>query len=401
MRVIKANAIPKFIEILIVLYVFHTTIPIFGYYTPAIVHSGIMLLLYVYLAVYDKSFGRNVMMVLPIFSIHILHLLLRSSSFTKELYMELQLFLYPLLALYLMRYADRKALKRILLFIGISYLVTAITTYIGNQIFPYASRNLAAVFQSDEEYMYDVYMKFNIGGFNIIYAYVLLTPVVMYMIRSKVVPRIISILLLIVISLVIVISEYTTAFFSLIMIVASLLVMPKNFGTRHLVGLVSIMFFVLFVFDSFIFPNMASLTGIFGSDLVNARLLELVNLSSGSGAFEGDLGSRYDFYKMSFDSFLKSPIWGSRNATLGGHSYFFDTLGGYGLLGLIAIILMYRQLLKVFYKPFPNNEFYGYSIFVLGIAIMLVILNPKDNITLLTFTVPVIAAFFSKKTQRI
>lgn len=395
------SVMPRFMEVLIVLYVFHTTLPIFGYFIPAAVHGAAVLLLFALLAVYDRSFVRNLGKVLPVFAIYFLSIVYHGfSNFAMEMYGLLQLVLYPMLALYLMQHAGEKALKRMLIFIGLSYVATAITTYIGNQMFPLASRQLAAIFQSDEVYMYDVYMKMNIGGFNFIYALVLLTPAVIFLIRSKNIPFLVGILLLVLFGATVIISEYTTALLSFLLILLSLLFLRKDFGGKQIGLLMTVAFIVVIVFDQLLFPQLTQLTGLFGSEAIDARLTEMSDFSTSGGASEGDLGSRINLYGISLNSFIQSPLWGSPNAKFGGHSYVFDNLARYGLLGLLGMIWMYRQMYRLYYKPLKNADFYGYALFTFAMAILLALLNPKDNLSVLTFMIPVIGSYFSKKTQQ-
>ncbi len=395
----KSLTIPFLIELLIVLYVFHTTIPVFGYYVPAIVHAAAVFLLYAILAMRDPFFFRNVVRCLPLVGLYLLAIIYRGfSNFVLDFYVLLQLFLFPLLALYLNRYASSNTLKRILLFICASYIITSITTYIGNQIYPLASRNLAAVFQSDDVYMFDVYTKMNIGGFNFIYALVLLTSIVMYMIRCKEIRFLIGLFLLAIISATVIASEYTTALLALLLTVLSLFLMRNSFGEKQITVLMIGILFLVFVYDNF-FPYLSNLSKLIGSEQVGSRLNELNDFSVRSSYFEGDLGSRYELYMTSLNSFANSPIWGSPNAVAGGHSLLFDSMAKYGLIGFFAMVLMYSQLFRLFYKPFKGARVYGYGLFALAIAIVLAIVNPKDNLPVLTFTIPIAASFFFKQQE--
>ncbi len=395
---VKTTTIPRYIEVLIVLYVFHTTLPAFGYYIPALVHGGTMAFLYFYLMSYDKHFGSNLSKALAIFSVSILSLLYNGlSNFATGVYWLLQIFIYPLLSLYLMRYANEKVLKRMLVAIGLSYLITAVTTYFGNQIFPLASRLIVSTEDVGEV---NLYRSYNIGGFNIVYAWVLLLPAVMYMIRNKVVSTYIGIVILIILSATVLAAEYTTALFVLVLTIATLLFI-RNIGSKQIIALMVAFVLVVTVFDQYIFPLLANFTGIFGSDQVDERLMELSSFAEGSASFEGDMGSRYDFYKVSWDSFAQSPIWGRRNAITGAHSYVFDTMAQYGLIGVLGLIIMYVQIFKSFYKPFKHSSFFGYALYTFCVALTLAIINPKDNMSVLTFMMPLAATYFTKYLQRI
>ena len=394
MRITKISAIPWPFELLIVLYVFHTTLPVFGFLIPAIVHGASMFLLYIMLATYDKHFGQNVVKTLPIFSIYILNIIYRGfSNFAVDIYWDLQIFLYPLLALYLMRYANGKTLKRMLIFIGVSYMITAITTYIGNIIFPLASRTIVS---TEDVNQVNTYRLYNIGGFNIIYAFVLLLPVVIYMMRDKILPLFWGIIVLIVILATILESEYTTALLVSTLTLVSLFLMRKRLSSKSVLALLAGIIIVVILFDQYIFPQMSRLIGVFEGEQINQKLRELSEFSVGQEAYEGDLGARYNFYKLSIESFANNPIWGSKEAALSGHSLILDTLGQSGLVGLFCLIVMYAQIFRSFYKPFKKTNFYGYAFYSFCIAIALAIINPKDNMLVLTFMIPLCSSYFSK-----
>ncbi len=393
-------AIPFFMEVLIVLYVFHTSLPIFGYYTPAAVHAIIVLLLYGMLIQYDNNFGNHIKSVIPIFIIYVLSFIYSGfDNFEYEFYGMLQILLFPLLSLYLMRNCSKKTLKRIIILICLSYFITAITTYIGNQIFPLASRTLATLGQDDETLMYDTYMKMNIGGFNFTYTLVLITPILMYMIRNKKIFFIIGVALIAIFSVVIVTTEYTTALLSFAMTVICLIFMRKKFGWKIVALILTGVILFVFVFDQYILPYLENFIGVFESEAIDTRLLELSKFTTNQASYEGDIGSRWELYNMSWESFYDSPIIGSSDAKVGGHSYVFDNLGKFGVVGLFGMIIMFRHINKSFYKPFKKSDIYGYVCFSLGLAIMLAILNPKDNIPVITFIIPILASYYFKQNK--
>lgn len=395
---VNTKSIPWYFLLLIVLYVYHSTLPVFGYYTPAAVHIFATLFLYVLLMVHDKQFLNNVGKVLPIFIINILSILYFGMSHVAiETYGLLQLFLYPLLALYLIRTADRVVLKRIVFWVLLSYVVTSVTTFWGCIRFPQAARDLATGMSDDQELL-SLYLQNNIGSFIFIYSLVLLLPTVICALRNRKIPVLIGLLLVVVMSFTIVQSEYSTA---LLLLLLSLMLFfaPKQFKSKQLGFIIIIFILVLLVLRNLL-PNMFTWLGEqFESELIQARMEELSNFSIIDDKYEGDIGSRYERILLDLESFARSPLWGSTSAVTGGHSYFFDNLARFGLVGLLGIFIMFRQLFKLFYKPFKTEKIYGFAIFVLVIAFIMMILNPKDYISILTFIIPLSFTLYSENTE--
>lgn len=54
-----------------------------------------------------------------------------------------------------------------------------------------------------------------------------------------------------------------------------------------------------------------------------------------------------------------------------------DNLGRYGLLGLIAMIIMYRRMFKAFFKPCAQQKWYGYICLLFLVALAFAFLNPE------------------------
>lgn len=93
--------------------------------------------------------------------------------------------------------------------------------------------------------------------------------------------------------------------------------------------------------------------------LLAPAYMRLINVTEDptSGGYSGkaaDEGSRWMLAKISISSFADAPIWGKARGAIslsryvGGHSSFFDSLGGYGLLGgggalCLLIFLMLRR----------------------------------------------------------
>ena len=392
------NTIPFAIELVIIFYVCHTSMPIVGFYTPAIVNVGVLLILYGFLLSRTKTFFHDVGQVLPIFSITILGFIYGGiRHFGIELYGLLQLFIFPLLGLYFYKYGESRTLKRMFFYVLVSYLVTAITTYFGCKAFPGASRQIAAMLDSKEAERYALYMSYNIGSFSFVYSLVLLSPIVIYLLRDKKIPVVFGLVMLIVIALTIIEAEYTIALISFVVILL-IFFLPKYIKRRHLITIV-IAFVLLYAFGQlFLGQWLVNLSQKTTSEEFAVRLYDLgVFFSSGIVQVEnGDMTARLDLYKVSIDAFKAHPLFGSGVKAAGGHSFFWDNLGKFGLLGLFAMIIMYSRIFKLFYKSCRNNCWFGYVSVAFFVAIIFVIVNPKDNLGMLMFTIPLFMSAFNE-----
>ena len=147
---------------------------------------------------------------------------------------------------------------------------------------------------------------------------------------------------------------------------------------------------VIYIFGEQFFGQFFEwLANVVNNDTVAERLSNLaVFFTEGGQYIDGDIESRMNIYNSSIDAFFKSPIVGNSHAQVGGHSYILDSLGKFGLLGAIALVVMYRRLFNVFFRPWNNQKWYGYVYFLFIIALFFALLNPKDNLGVLTFIVP-------------
>ena len=113
----------------------------------------------------------------------------------------------------------------------------------------------------------------------------------------------------------------------------------------------------------------------------------------GKDQASGDLEARISLYEISFKNFINNPILGS-DSYGGGHSYILDNMGKFGLLGIIAMILMYLRIFKTFINNWRYTIFFSNICLILFIAIIFAIVNPKENLFTLTFIIPLFSVSF-------
>lgn len=387
-------------EILAVLYIAHKVLPAVGYYMPSIVYLGV--------------FGLSTVLLLPLFrykaawtiagmfAVSLLALISRlldsTSSGALYLYGELQIYLYGIIALRVIAGGDKKACCRMFVIIMVMYLITAVTTYIGTINYPGAARMMATLSSSD--LLYRIYVKKNIGSFAFVYELVLLTPLLVYLTRSKWVKPIIGYLLIAFFGVVIVATEYGMAvmlyFASLL-----LLVFPKLTSKKLMILLLVLV--LVFVIGAELVANVfEQLSLSVDSETLAERFLAVAETLRGEDELSSATGeSRIELYTKSLESFWDTALlgkWG--NGGIGGHSFVFDTMGNYGLLGIAGLIIVFFTIYKLCLKPYPGEDIFPYLLWTCLLGIILMVLNPKIYPFIFLCVLPLFGAAF-KTEERI
>ncbi len=401
----KNNA--KTLTILSALYILHA-IPIIGYYTPAIVFLLVTLLLYVVLALNASSgsFVRLLALSLPVISIPFLRLIqvivVGERDFYLESYSFIQVLIYPMLGLYVLRSKNITFCKTILLIFLVSYSITAVTTIIGCYLFPDAARALTG--NQDNLALYGQYKRMNIGDFHFVYFITLTLPLIIGSIRYKLIKKPIGILLVVLVIVAVYYSAYTTALlFSILALL--LFFVPKNIAGNKLFFLGIVAFVILMMSSTVLSTILSSVSGNINNEDIASRLADMSTVFSGGTVesldAESDMGARYDLFSRSWQAFLQNPIIGSWSLrAIGGHSFFLDTIGLFGLLGLLCLVWMYVRSFKLFLAPFRKNSWYAFLLSTFFLIIFQAILNPQPTIKVLSFVLPMYACLMDKETRR-
>lgn len=364
-------------EILAVLYIAHKLLPAVGYYMPGIVYLGV--------------FGLTALLLLPLFqyksawtiagmfAVSLLELISKLISSTSSgalyLYGELQIYLYGLIALRVIAGGDTKACRRMFVMILIMYLITAATTYIGTINYPGAARMMATLSSSD--LLYRTYVKENIGSFAFVYELVLLTPLLIYLTRSKWLKPILGYLLIAFIGVVVVATEYGMAVM-LYFVSLLLLVFPKLTG-RKLLILLLVLLLVFVVGAELVADLIEQLSLSMESETLAERFLAIAETLRGEDELSSASGqSRMVFYKKAMEVFWNTTFlggWGT--IATGGHSFVLDALGSYGILGIVALIAVFVSMYSLALKPYRRYSFHPYLLWIYCVAVFLMVMNPK------------------------
>lgn len=391
-------------EVAIILLLLHN-VPYIGYHTPAALFGMLVLLTYALLFFESKKrIVSNSFSCFAIISVLFLTFIAESffegQSFVKNAYGLMQIFLYPYLGLLFVKYDFGKTTTRIFWVVLVSYTITSITTFLGCQIVPSASRILASTTMLAESGMESVIMNLNIAGFAEVYVITLLTSLVVMMIRRGVLNKILGLLVLAAFGFGVIASEYTTALFvySLSLL---LFILPKNYSKEKYMG---IMFFLIigsYLGILLISQSLAYLSGVIDSSFVSERLLDMSSVLSGNQAdvdYNSDMMTRKDLYFKSINTFLTHPLGAWDQKATGGHSFVLDSMARFGILGVISLWVMYKQIFKRFVKPYRLNPEYGYVLISFFLVVFLAIINPNPNILYMCFIIPLFYNYSRSKT---
>lgn len=395
----RAKELPAIDELLIILVLLHN-IPIIGYHTPSLVFGVVVVLLYVFtirdiLAIWKIKITPILSATCPISLSCFANIIINQYPFATEIYGLLQNMAYPVIGVTLVRYDLPKTTKHLFWVLLLSYMVTALTTFIGCNAIPGVARLMASKEHLKESGMDSLIMNMNIGGFSYNYGWALMTTLLIMMIKEKNRYRWIEFAALVLFGLAIFASEYTTA---IILYVVSLLLIfaPQVFKKRQFI-VITILLSIIAVANLFwVSQLLAYLADNYFEGDVSSRLQDLSAVLSGQGhdvSDTSDMAERQQVYSKSIEALLSHPFGAWDIKQVGGHSFVLDCIGRFGILGIILIIVSYRSIFKSFIKPFSNSSKYGFALFAFLVTIITEIVNPQPNLIFITFILPVFWKF--------
>lgn len=385
--------------------------PIIGYLTPPIFYA--MMVLFVHLAAIKflgsnkyfyylrKTFPLTLIMLLSIFR----------TSFSSPLdagimfYGYLQVVIYYIIGLYLINTNDYGLAKTLALFLLFYYLITAVTTYLGLNIFPEASRDMARSVETEDAKLFGQYMRLNIGNFGFIYKLVILIVALIIAYKERLANRIIFVSMLILFAMTIVKSQYTFGI-TIGAIGFILLLVPKNFKAASFKYVTVFAILCVIVLWSLLPLLLDFLSTLFDSAEVAMRFISVSDAMSvgdmNAVDDKSDLGLRLYLYGLSLRAFIAYfPIGTWDQSLIGGHSYMLDTVACYGFIGLICLIIQIKKMYHLFLKPSKGYRWEGYFLVMFFEVIILSLINSQLFAIIVTFYIPIIHVLLKYKSASI
>lgn len=392
----KKNRI-SLLEVLAVLYIMHTLLPAVGYYMPGIVYLGLFGLTFV-LAL-PAFYRKGAYIMLGFFAISLLMLITKLSNIASAavyIYSELQDYLFGLIALAIIAYGDPKRSRRMFWLVLAMFAFTAVTTIIGNDKYPQASRMLASLSAGDFEY--SLYVKENIGNFSFGYRIVLLVPMLIYLLRSGKVHWIIGVAFLVLFGYAVFAMEYGMAV--LLFAAGLILLLIPNPTTKKIILVVAILLVFVLIFGGLLADLFENISQAVDSIALSERFKTVAEVLRGEDKTSSvSAQNRTEFYNMSLRVFAETSLlgrWGRKNVSVtGGHSFVLDAMGDFGLLGIVAVIVVFVTMYQVALKPYKKQKIYPYLLWTYLIAVVLMTLNPKSYAFMFLLVIPLFGHAFS------
>lgn len=353
-----------FFVLLCVYYFLCTIMPVVSQIINAHIFMAVIVIIYMLIIFECDDF---IDFIFPVVFLTILKIFDAYARDTNEIALfiyQQMIILIPVCICYFLLKKNRKELiKKFIILICFVFVVTSITSAFGLLKDPMAARVLATIQNSKSDEAVNLNMK-NIGGYDIVYSTVLMYPMIICLYKYKKLSKIIMILITGCFAVYLFLAQYTTAII-LFCINLLLLVIPDKLSTKTMkkLGIFALILFVV------VKPLVAKLFGFFSHIVASVTLSERFQvISDFLNGIEStnDSTIRIKLYQASIDRFLRNPLFGNlfSDNVLGGHSFMLDTAAQFGVIGIILLIIMYRQIYIKLYRPFKKNEYYGYMIFV-------------------------------------
>ena len=385
-------------EIFSYIFVAHQILPAFGAALPAILFLGVFTITFIFAI--NKVRQKDVMSIAPLFlvSFCILIRFIIAGNITGACiysYGELQCLLFGMIAIVYVNYQDSYSLNRFVAFVFGCYIITAITTGIGCTMYPQAARFLATINDAVRAEC-DMYISMNIGGFTFIYELTLLAPIIIGLIKTKRISKIKGVLMLLLVSFAIIKSEYTTSL--MLFIISVLILIIPEISSKKMIALISLLLGVLVLAKPYMASVLGFIANINPSEIVSSRLLDIAGALNGNALDSyGTSASRIDLYRMSWNAFVDSHGIGTWNVeTIGEHSFVIDTIGQFGIIGIVCLVVFYYTAYKICIKETRKSSMHYSFVLVFILTVFLSIMNPKSNIYIYIFMIPLCAEYLRR-----
>ena len=277
-------------------------------------------------------------------------------------------------------------------------LITCLTTIRGLEVYPDAARWLATVGETQDAKLI-TYSWMNIGGYDFVYTVVLIYPLLILAFKKGRISILKTIVLVAIMFFCLLLADYTIALI-LFVVTTSMFFFKKNLKTRDIAIIITATVLFTTVFSSTVSKMLTNVSSLVKSDNVSSRVEAL---AGGYDALEGLDDNRVELYIRSLTTFARSPIFGTfikGGGGVGNHSFIFDTIGRYGLCGVIIMFFMYRKLFRLFYKKYHNEEDYGYVVWIFAQAVLLSCINTGMWVNVLALYAPVILHMLYKNENK-
>lgn len=398
----NTNQASRLFTIAGIYYLANSLLPVIQYVSSVYVNI-FMVSIIIFLILNDKNSIRNIKFLRPFFLILLLLLineLLNADSIksiTIAVYITTTFILPGIICFYLISNNYRKTIKLFLIVSAVFILITTLTSIFGLLVDPQASRTLAMGGLSNEQLM--AYYKQNIGGFSFVYMIPIILPMIFVCYKKKQFNLLLLAIMIIPMIYFVFLAQYTIGIIFLFLSLLSIH-FARNYSLNKFVFItvaaVLILLLIKPVIGDFFYFLGSKDVGVEFSIRLNAMGDMLTGHEIASEAYI----NRENSYMTSLNTFFSSLMLGSHiywSGNIGGHSFILDILALYGVFGIIALFLFYKQLYLFFLKPFKKQSYYGHIFWAFYCSIFIAFLNTTASIFAIFLFVPLVAYILQNK----
>lgn len=282
---------------------------------------------------------------------------------------------------------DKKMVKHLFVFLTIIYFLTAITSIIGLNKYPLATRELGrgATYDTSLDFVKykNIYHQMNIASWSQAYGMLFTIPAALMIWKRKRKRKLFFFVLFIATLTMLIFSQITFA----VLLAAALIIfefISRESNLKTILFTIAIALAVVIVLLNLenVLSTVINLSEQAGLEFLTIKLNDMKVLLLYKSAI-GDADARGILYQRSIDTFLHSPAVGliftgqASFDKIGYHSEFLDILGTFGFIGLIIMIgsfVSYFRFLKKTEKQRRKDLLIIYFGFI-----VLFIINPVFN----------------------
>ena len=391
----RENNKPDLIEYLFLIIIAYNIAPIVSRAISATISTyaylGILLVSILFVLARNKgtNLERYLVFLIPFIIWKAYVYFASSNELTSWVYSILLDFVPVLIGVYIV--SERKKKVDVFAWTIISLLIiTAITSIIFLSTDSSASRILATSLDSDDETITEYNWK-NIGGYEFTYILTLCYPIIILATKKKKLKPYLAAILTALILVYIFYAQYTTAL--LLFVISSIFwFMRKDLKRKDLIIIFIVVIAVIVLFYGLLTELFNWLADISGSEDMANRLRAL---AGGEEGLENSEDNRLELYRISLETFIKSPLFGTvfEYGSNGGHSFILDFLAQYGLIGGAILFTIYYNIYKNLFYRFRKYSGYGYVIWIFVQTVLLSTANTGMWLYFLGLFAPILLKF--------
>ena len=396
------------------LYMVHNS-PYVGVRMPAIFFASVIVLLFLLICINLARYQNIVRYIMPLFSLYFLDIIFLQhyeinsvEGAMRLLSSTMQILIYPLLAAYAVNKGNVKlAMWLLVLFLSVEF-TTYVTSIIAESTISGIIRMNPGQLRDEDPMMYAMKTSMNVGNFDTVYGCATLVPIGVLLIkwRSKLFSNKLHQLVAIVATALMVyfvyVSQFTIALVGTLLMMLTI-VFPKYLSLSYFKKTIWAGLFAVILTWSVLPPVLHSIADSIDSEIMAERFEGIaITLEGGNDTGSLDVELRQAAYEKPLQAMSSTYMLGTwSDDGSGGHSHLLDSIGKYGIIGIILLLVFYKSVLKLFYVPYKHEPWVYYFLYgVLGTTLFYLV-NPSELFPQLLFCYPLSAFLINYKLHRI